>query len=269
MTDDEPEPRRFADVTAVERMQDATFRGEIDPGWTIMGKPNGGYLVAMMARAACETSTHDHVIASSAHFLRSPKPGPVRLEVETLREGRLTGQSRVRLLSDDVPCVESLVTIGPVDAAAEDAWSAGVPDVSGATFEQCHRLPSPPAPEMVGQVDLRLEERSLGFAVGRPAGVGELWGWLALPQDQPFDPVSLHFALDAFPPATFDIEMSGWVPTLELTTYVRGLPAPGPVQVLQKGRLIRDSRVDEACFVWDTQGRLVASGTQLAMLRSS
>ena len=53
-----------------------------------------------------------------------------------------------------------------------------------------------------------------------------------------FDPASLLFAVDAFPPATFDIEFSGWVPTLELTAYVRAVPAPGPVRVLQRAQLI-------------------------------
>lgn len=73
--------------------------------------------------------------------------------------------------------------------------------------------------------------------------------------------------MDAFPPATFDIEFSGWVPTLELTVYVRALAAPGPVRVLQRARLIDARRVDETCFIWDRTGRLVAQGSQLAGVR--
>ena len=55
--------------------------------------------------------------------------------------------------------------------------------------------------------------------------------------------------------------------TLELTVYVRALPAPGPVRVLQRAQLIGGQRVDEACFVWDHCGRLVAQGVQLAGIR--
>ena len=73
--------------------------------------------------------------------------------------------------------------------------------------------------------------------------------------------------MDAFPPATFDVELSGWVPTLELTAYVRALPAPGPVQIRHEAHLIDGQRVDEACWVWDSTGRLVAQGTQLAGIR--
>ena len=61
--------------------------------------------------------------------------------------------------------------------------------------------------------------------------------------------------------------MTGWVPTLELTVYVRALPAPGPVRVLQRANLIDGQRVDEQCWVWDSRARLVAHGTQLAGIR--
>ena len=100
-----------------------------------------------------------------------------------------------------------------------------------------------------------------------PTGRGELHGWLELHDDEAFDPFSLVFAVDAFPPATFDVEVTGWVPTLELTAYVRALPAPGPVRVLQKATLVDGGRVDEVCYVWDSTGRLVAQGTQLAAIR--
>jgi hypothetical protein len=117
------------------------------------------------------------------------------------------------------------------------------------------------------QIDVRLEPDFGGFTSGHPSGRGELQGWLALPHDEPFDPTSLLFAVDAYPPATFDIEYSGWVPTLELTAYVRALPAPGPVRVLQRAHLIDGQRVDETCTIWDRTGRLVAQGTQLAGIR--
>jgi hypothetical protein len=120
---------------------------------------------------------------------------------------------------------------------------------------------------IMDQVDLRIDPADLGFAAGRPSGRGELRGWLELPAGEIFDPNSLLFAVDSFPPATFDIEPTGWVPTLELTGYVRALPAPGPVQVVQRAQLIDAQRVDESCFVWDSTGRLVAHATQLAGIK--
>ncbi len=266
---EQPSPSRpFAEVSAVERTEEHRFSAAVDPDWSIAGKPNGGYLVALMARAAAEVSTHDHVIAASSHFLASPDPGPVEVDVEPLREGRSTGQSRVRLRRDDRVFVESLMTIGPIDPAAEDRWARGVPEPGSTAYDACARLrPAGFQVALMDQVDLRIDPSTDGFTRGEPAGRGELRGWLGLPGGEAFDPAGVHFALDAFPPATFDVEMSGWVPTLELTTYVRGVPAPGPLQVLQVARLVRDGRLDEACFVWDSEGRLVGSSTQLAMIR--
>ncbi len=123
-----------------------------------------------------------------------------------------------------------------------------------------------PVPIM-DQVDLRIDPADTGFARGEPSGRGELKGWLVLPGDEAFDPISLLYAVDAFPPATFEVAASGWVPTLQLSVYVRALPAPGPVRVLHKAQLIDAQKVDEVCSVWDGRGRLVAQGTQLAAIR--
>ncbi len=73
--------------------------------------------------------------------------------------------------------------------------------------------------------------------------------------------------MDAFPPATFEVAATGWVPTLQLTAYVRAVPAPGPVRVVHRAQVIDAQKVDEVCFVWDARGRLVAQATQLAGVR--
>jgi hypothetical protein len=49
--------------------------------------------------------------------------------------------------------------------------------------------------------------------------------------------------------------------------YVRAIPAPGPLRVRLRVRLITDGRMDEECDVWDSTGALVATGHQLAALR--
>ena len=261
----------FGTVSAVVAQGEGRYRGNVHPDWTIAGKPNGGYLLAMLGRAATAETAHPDVIAASAHYLRPPDPGPVEIETEVLRAGRTASQVRARLVQDGRPCIESLATVSKLSADTKPYWSAPSPQPGVAPFEESVRLPpiSPTglAVTIMGVVDVRIEPASLGFAGGDPSGRGELRGWLALPDDEPFDPSSLLYAVDSFPPATLDLEPTGWVPTLELTAYVRALPAPGPVRVLQKAQLIDDQRVDEVCWVWDSTGRLVAHGTQLAGIR--
>jgi acyl-coenzyme A thioesterase PaaI-like protein len=265
----------FAEVSRLTPGEPVRFDATVSPEWTIAGRPNGGYLLALACRAAVAVSAHPHVIAASAHYLRSPDPGPVVLDAEVLRAGRSASQVRARLSQGGRSCVEALVTTSTLEHAAAPYWDRGAPHPGTAGFDDCVRLtsdgPNGLHVAIMDQVDMRLEPTSLGFAAGRPSGRGELRGWLALPGDEPFDPFSLMYAADAYPPATFDIEASGWVPTLELTVYVRALPAPGPVRVLQRALLIdgqRDGqRVDEECTVWDKTGRLVAQGRQLAAIR--
>jgi hypothetical protein len=143
--------------------------------------------------------------------------------------------------------------------------------MSDVTMEDCARLVPRLADGLrvaiLDQIEIRLEPGTSGFTEGRPSGRGELRGWVTLPGGEDFDPTSLLYAVDSFPPATFDIEYAGWVPTLELTAYVRALPVPGPIRVLQRAQLVEAERVDESCFVWDSAGRLVAQGTQLAGIR--
>jgi hypothetical protein len=264
-------PSSFSEVSRLTPGAKGRFTGKVSPNWTIGGKPNGGYLLAMLGRAAVAVSAHDHVIAASAHYLRPPEPGPVAVEAEVLREGRSASQVRARMAQEGQPCVEALVTTSRVDEGSAPYWDGGVPAMSTVSLEDCARLvprtPDGTTVAIMEQVQVRLEPSSSGFLTGRPSGRGELRGWLALPGAEPFDPFSLVYAVDGFPPATFDVEYAGWVPTLELTVYVRALPVPGPVRILQRAQLIEGRRVDEACFVWDSAGRLVAQGSQLAGIR--
>ena len=263
--------RRFSEVSALTVSDTGGFEAAADPEWTIAGKPNGGYLLAMCGRAAAQVAEHSHVLAASAHYLRPPSPQTVQVRAEVLRAGRTASQVRASLGQGGKTCVETLITLGTGPAADDrPLWAGGLPAPDGAAYDDCD--PMPPAgfrPPIYDQVEVRLDPSSQGFVTGHPAGRGELKGWLTLPHGEDFDSVSLLYALDAFPPATLDIERSSWVPTLELTAYIRAVPAPGPVRILHKAQLIQGGFVDESCFVWDSKDQLVAQSTQLAGIRFS
>jgi hypothetical protein len=264
----------FSAVCALVAGGPGHFTADVNPEWTIVGKPNGGYLLAMLGGAAAAVTTHHpHVIAASAHYLHSPDPGPLRFETEVLRTGRSASQVRARMRQDGQPCVEAILTTSRLGTTAAPYWDRGVPDMGHRGFEDCPRLiAAHPRREAAWRSWSRStcdwSRAADGFTEGHPSGRGELRGWLSLPDGESFDTTSLLFAVDAFPPATFEIEFSGWVPTLELTAYIRALPAPGPVRVLQRAHLIDDQRVDEVMLRlgWSA-GRLVAQGTQLAGIR--
>ena len=248
----------------------------VDPGWVIGDKPNGGYLLATMARAAVaaiatiEGPAHPHPISASATYLASPTPGPAQVQVEVLRRGRRMSQARARLVRDGASFVEATYALGRLDAATEPWWSdVPAPDIPPP--EDCVAVqgtgPTGIRLPIMDRVDIRLDPVVTGFRDGRPGGGGELRGWLRFRDGHVPDPVSLLYVLDAFPPATFELAATGWVPTLALTAYVRALPAPGPLLVRQRAALVEGDMFDEVCHVWDGRGRLVAQATQLAGIR--
>ena len=255
-----------------------TYAIDVDPGFTVGPKPNGGYLLATAARAVGEAlaaadSGHRDALAATAHYLWAPDPGPAEVGVEVLRTGRGASQARAVIVQGDRRCVDITCTMGtlPVDEAAPAAWSALAPPPL-APIEECFLIPSEPpgAQFKVSIADrhaLRLDPATLQWAGGTPSGRGELRGWIEFADGRPVDALSLLYFLDALPPATFDIARSGWVPTLSLTTYVRAVPAPGPLRITQRAQVVADGRVDEVCEIWDASGRLVANGTQLAAIR--
>lgn len=267
-------------ATAVrDRGDGRTFDLDVDAGWTVGPKPNGGYLLAAAARAAgvavqAAGADHPHPLAATAHYLRAPDAGPAEIVVDVLRLGRGASQARATLSQGGKACVDSVFTLGSIpapDGAPEPWWTGPVP-FAVAPFDECVRMPSaPPGGEftvpIMDRSDLRLDPAVLGFASGRPSGRADLRGWISFADDRPADPLSLLFFLDSLPPATFELARTGWVPTLSLTAYVRAWPAPGPLRVRQYAQSVDQGRIDEVCELWDSSGRLVGQASQLAAIR--
>ena len=242
---------------------------DVDPSWAVGGRPHGGYLLREAVRVALDED-HPHPMAVSAHYLSPPDAGPAEITVDRVRTGRRVATSRVRLAQGDAVRVEVLVSAGTW-TDAEPHWTR--PDAPPALppVQDCPRVPSVgPTGTVVGyfdHVDLRVDPASAQWAVGKPQGLAEVRGWMRRDDGQPTGPLDLLVFCDAMPPVTFDLGLMGWVPTLELTVYVRGLPAPGWLKVLQRARLLRDGWLDEECEIWDSTGRLVAQARQLAGYR--
>ena len=92
-------------------------------------------------------------------------------------------------------------------------------------------------------------------------------GWFALANDEPMDSFALLLAADAFPPPLFNSGLPvAWAPTVELTTHIRGVPAPGSLRCAFRSRFIHDGLTDEEGEIWDSTGKLVAQCRQIALL---
>ncbi|HET6949582.1 MAG TPA: thioesterase family protein, partial [Acidimicrobiales bacterium] len=192
---------------------------------------------------------------------------------EVLRRGRGMSQVRARLVQSGTTRVDATFTCGRLDPDTRPWWGgAPAPGLPPRDEIEEGRVAGPGGLTLPirQHVDIRLDPATAGFALGGPAGVGELRAWFGFVDGRAADPLALLLAVDSLPPATFDLAgTTGWVPTLSLSAYVRALPAPGPLVIRQRANLVERNLVDEVCEVWDSRGRLVAQATQLAGVRTS
>ncbi len=70
-------------------------------------------------------------------------------------------------------------------------------------------------------------------------------GWVRFSDGRAADPLALLQVVDALPPTSFDLGLASWAPTVELTVYVRGLPAPGWLACVVTGQLWQGGWFDE------------------------
>ena len=266
----------FTTATRVElRGRDseaAEFDVDLDPVWSARDVLQGGYLVAVLGRAAGETIAYEppHLSSASAVFLHAPRPGPAIARIQILRTGRRTTHVRGQLRQDDELTVEAHLIHATLHS--DDPWWSGHDDVAPTDPDRCMVIPAePPGLDfrvaMMDVVEERLDPTVLGFAAGMPSGRGMVAGHLRLRDGSDWNPLSLQVALDMGPPAHFDLGIGGGAPTLQLTSHLRRLPAPGPVWFELRAEDVGNDRMTEQMRVWDTKRRLVGQATQLAAVR--
>jgi acyl-coenzyme A thioesterase PaaI-like protein len=257
---------RFGEATAVEKVADGRYTAELDGGYLIGEALNGGYVMAVLARAAVDASPHQHPVSSATNFLRVAKPGPAEVLVDVRKVGRTAATARVSLVQNDLAVVEALITTGTLEAAVEPEWAAGPPAPELPPIDKCTgvREPSERDRGFTDRVDMRFDPVTMGWLDGRPSGSPEIRAWFQLEDGHEPDAYALALAVDALPPVALNLGAKGWAPTVELTWHMRAVPAPGPLALHGTGRLLAGGWFDEEVEVWDTAGRLVAQSRQIA-----
>ncbi|WP_448625543.1 acyl-CoA thioesterase [Geodermatophilus sp. URMC 64] len=260
----------FDAATAVTRAEGGGLVADLDPGWDVGGGIlNGGYLLAVAARAAVLDSPHPHPVALSASYLRATGPGPASLAVTPGSGGRTLAHSSVVLGTADGPTLAVQATTATLGDDVP-VYSSAMPEVAGP--EEClvaqagADLGGHPVPE-VGirdRVETRMDPATAGWAVGSPSGEPLMRAWVRLADGRDPDPFALILFADVLPPTSWGIGQFGWAPTVQLQVLVRALPATGWCLVEARAGEIAGGWLDEDYRIWDSTGRLVAQSRQLA-----
>jgi acyl-CoA thioesterase len=162
---------------------------------------------------------------------------------------------------------ESIATLGTLSEESELRYQEAIlPDIP--PLDECRQSTGSDGINIMRVADQRLDPASAGWSTGEISKEGEVRGWLKLDDGEAsWSALSLLFASDALPPATFPLGSSGWVPTLQLTTYVRRLPTSEWLRGRQWAIVIAEGLVDQRLEFFDDTGQLVVSSSQLAMVR--
>ncbi|WRZ90411.1 thioesterase family protein [Streptomyces sp. NBC_01007] len=262
--------------TAVTQREAGVYDVDLSAGWTIINAVNGGYLLAVLGRALADALPHSDPFTVSAHYLTASQPGPAVVRTDVVRTGRTlsTGQASLFQYDDEgreVERIRVLASYGDLDTLPDDVrTTARPPEIP--PMDQCFGPQDAPAPipgssAITDRLFLKLDPATLGWALGAPSGKGEMRSWFGLADGRDADPLSLLLAVDALPPTAFEIGLSGWVPTVELTVHVRCRPAPGPLRVSITTRNLAGGFLEEDAEVWDSADRLVTQSRQLARAR--
>lgn len=267
-----PCSRALSDAVRLENVAEGRYRVDLSPWYTVVGRPNGGYLQCVMSAAGIDAarqagSPHQHTTAITTNYVGAPEIGPAEIVVDVRRVGRGATFVHTELYENDKLTTESLITLGTLHRDSTMRYHDTAPfDLPALDDCTAHHV----GPDVnIGRcMELRLDPACTGWWQGQVSDRGEIRGWIRLDDGAAsWDEWSLLFASDALPPATFAIGSTGWVPTLQLSSYVRAIPVGEWMKVRQWCVVVEDGLVDERCELFDSRDRLVASSSQLAMVR--
>lgn len=265
----------FSAVSAVRPLGDGTYTVDLPADWTVGGRPHGGFLLALLGRAAVHvvstatprdgTDAAVDPLAVSAQFLRPPEVGPVLLRTELRKLGRTASVVSVNLEQRGRSCVEATVTIGRLTDEPV-AWT-DLPELlakPGPDSVDLSAVPAASVFRLSRTCEVRIDPTNAGFLQGRTGDPLRLRLWVRPRAEQPEVLFGL-VAADVAMPVTFNLGRYGWAPTVQLTALLRGNPAPGWLRVDVTCRAVHGQWFDEDATVIDSTGRLICQSRQLAL----
>jgi hypothetical protein len=257
------------------------YEGELNKHWTIGPKVHGGAMLALCAnaaRTACGGGPDGpQPVAVSASFLWAPDPGPMRLLTSFRKRGRRISVVDVELMQGERTAVHAVVNLGepehyppfgPSSATAAPLLSANPVSDLMAPEPPDDLAPIGPGHPLAGLVhlgegcDVRPLLSTMQPCNGHPPVI-QMW---ARPRDVAPDALFALMCGDLSAPVTFAVDRTGWAPTIQLTAFLRALPADGWLRIIATCVEIGHDWFDEDHIVVDQLGRLVVQTRQLAMV---
>lgn len=238
--------------------------------WVVSG-PNGGYLAALLTRAA-EAHLGDptrQLRSLTVHYLRPPKAEAARIEVTTEQLGRSVAFLRLKMIQNEKLI---LLATGAWATGREGFDFLGWPAPKVEPPETCGELSSVregPSLPIHSQWDIRSATEGAMFGSGQAP---DLCWWIRPPSHRRLDAAMIVAISDALPPPIFVTSVKPMaVPTVDLTVHIRAMLstvewAPGDwVLARFTTQYASGGFLEEDGAFWTAAGVLIAHSRQLAL----
>ena len=244
-----------------------SFSGHITENWSINGVPNGGYLMAILAKAMLQHSEMKSTPIITANFLDRCGPGDARVLIEKMSASRQFNRFQASLSQHGNEKIRSFGTFANENnACIVESYEASGPQIT--ELEGCVSIPEIPNYSFFSQMDIRLDPICAGWMSGKLSDTSEIKGWIKFKTDRPFDLLSILLIADSFPPAVISSQgMVAWVPTLEFSANVRNIPTTDWLKCIFRTRFITCGLLEEDGEIWDQTDQLIAVSRQIAQYR--
>lgn len=241
---------------------------QISKLWNVGRIPNGGYLMAYVAKSMAECLVHPHPVSVTAYYLDKSENIQACVSHEILREGRSISTISSRLIQNQQEKVHFTAAFSDLNKSkGENFCEQGAPEICA--FEDAIAVTEvAPHLRMYEQFNMRFGPACVGWNKGHYKDKAEMHAWLEFADQSKFDVFSLLMVADVLPPVIFTrFGANGWVPTIEMTVSIRALPQCSRLQIRGKTRYLTQGFLEEDVEIWDDQGNILALSRQLAKLR--
>jgi hypothetical protein len=245
-----------------------SFSGHITENWSINGIPDGGYLMAILAKAMLHYSEMKSTPIITANFLDRCEPGEAEVSIEKMSTSRQFNRFQAILKQKGKEKIRAFGTFADENKACLlERCEASAPDI--AESGKCISLPGIANYTLFSQLDIRLDPLCASWMSGKLSDTSEIKGWIKFKNDRPYDLLSILLMADAFPPAVLASQgLVAWVPTIELSVNVRNIPTTDWLKCSFRTRFITCGLLEEDGEIWDEKGELIAISKQIAQYRA-
>lgn len=240
---------------------------DVSTNFSIVNVPNGGYLMALLARQMLDQSDKSTTPIITVNFLTRTGYGDAQVRVSEISRSRQFNRYEALLIQNGDQILKAMGSFmaDGLDCPI-DRYEANSPEV--ASIEDCVEMPKMPNFTIYDEVDVRLDPDTVPWLQGKTGTKSEHRGWIRFADDRDFDLCGILLASDAFPPPIFATEgVATWVPTIEMSVNIRNLPVSKWLKCRFRTKHITCGLLEEDGELWDEAGNLVAISRQIAQFR--